>query len=144
MPEAIATGIRFMIRSKTPENPATVISRADTRKAPIASGIVALAPAPISSAAPGVDQAVTTGVRQRSDRPIQVMAMPRPSAHIQEPICSALAPIAAAPWNTITAELVKPTSTVTKPATTVEGEKSPSRIRPRLGPACPSSVGAGH
>jgi hypothetical protein len=65
---------------------------------------VALAPAPISSAAPGVDQAVTTGVRQRSDRPMQVMAMPRPSAHIHEPICSALAPIAAAPWNTITAE----------------------------------------
>ena len=42
--------------------------------------------------------------------------MPSPSAHIHEAICACDAPIARAAWNTITAELAKPTNTVMKPA----------------------------
>jgi hypothetical protein len=42
--------------------------------------------------------------------------MPRPSAHIQEVICAGVAPNACAAWNTMATELVKPTSTATKPA----------------------------
>jgi hypothetical protein len=42
--------------------------------------------------------------------------MPRPSAHIHEVICAGVAPKACAAWNTSATELVKPTSTATKPA----------------------------
>jgi hypothetical protein len=42
-----------------------VISAAETRKAPIASGIETPAALVISIAAPGVDQAVSTGTRKR-------------------------------------------------------------------------------
>ena len=55
---------------------------------------------------------------------MQVTPMPNPRAHIQEPISSGVAWRACAAWNTITAELVKPTSTVTKPATTADADKS--------------------
>ena len=36
--------------------------------------------------------------------------------HIHELICAGVAPSAVAAWNTIATELVKPTSTATKPA----------------------------
>jgi len=42
--------------------------------------------------------------------------MPRPSAHIQEVTCPGVAWKACAAWNTMATELVKPTSTATKPA----------------------------
>jgi len=45
----------------------------------------------ISIAAPGVDQAVSTGTRKRSDRAMLVSPMPTPSAHIQEAISAGLA-----------------------------------------------------
>ena len=63
MPEAIATGMRSIARSNQPEKPAIVISAAETRKAPVASSIVRPAALVTSRAAPGVDQAVTTGAR---------------------------------------------------------------------------------
>lgn len=47
---------------------------------------------------------------------MQVTAIAIPSDHIQELISAWLAPAAAAAWKTMAAELVKPTSTVTKPA----------------------------
>ena len=50
--------------------------------------------------------------------------MPRPSAQIHELISSGDAPSDCAAWNTITAELAKPTSTVTKPATIADSERS--------------------
>ncbi|MNV72345.1 hypothetical protein D3C71_1654230 [compost metagenome] len=50
--------------------------------------------------------------------------MPRPNAHIHEAICAWSAPTARAAWNTITAELAKPTSTVMKPAITAGRERS--------------------
>lgn len=42
-----------------------------------------------SSAAPGVDQAVTTGMRVRRLRPMQVSPLPIEIAQIQEPVCPA-------------------------------------------------------
>src|SRR5690349_23195623 len=50
--------------------------------------------------------------------------MPMPSAHIQEDTISGMAPKAWAAWNTIATELVKPTSTATKPAVKAERLKS--------------------
>jgi hypothetical protein len=46
--------------------------------------------------------------------------MPRPSAQIQEAVCAGVAPKACAAWKTMTTELVKPTSTATKPAARAE------------------------
>jgi hypothetical protein len=63
-------------------------------------------------------------MRKRNDNPMQVSPIPRPSAHIQDAISGGPAPTACAAWNTMTALLVNPTSTVTKPATTAETEIS--------------------
>ena len=61
--DAMATGMRFITRSNKPLKPTAVMSRPHKRKAPMASGIVRPdAPAAIT-AAPGVDQAVSTGLR---------------------------------------------------------------------------------
>ena len=70
---------------------------------------------------------MTTGIFQRSDRLMQVRPMPMPSAHIHEAVCAGVAPSACAAWNTIAAELAKPTSTVTKPAATAASDWSRSR-----------------
>jgi hypothetical protein len=64
---------------------------------------------------------------------MQVTPMPSPSAHIHEAICAWSAPTACAAWNTITAELAKPTSTVMKPATMAGIERSRHHVR---APAC--------
>ena len=79
---------------------------------------------PAMSAAPGVDQAVKTGWRYHQDRPIVLSPMPRPRAQIQDVAWAGVAPRACAAANTITTELVKPTSTATKPATSAAKEKS--------------------
>ena len=86
---------------------------------------------PAISAAPGVDQAVSTGCRVHSDSPIEVMPMPRPSAHIHDVVCAGVAPSACAAAKTMATELVKPTSTATKPATTADSDRSFQK--PRIG-----------
>ena len=63
MPDASDTGMRLIIRSKKPENPHTAISNADSRNAPMASDNGKPAALLINIAAPGVDHAVTTGMR---------------------------------------------------------------------------------
>src|SRR5260370_14663414 len=55
---------------------------------------------------------------------MHVSPMPSPRASIHEPTWASVAPTAPAAWKTMTAALAKPTSTVTKPATTAETEKS--------------------
>ena len=55
--------MRSITRAKAPLAPAATISAAQTMKAPMASAIGTPAPAVTSSAAPGVDQAVSTGWR---------------------------------------------------------------------------------
>jgi hypothetical protein len=124
MPEAIEIGRRPIILSKQPLNPETVISIAETRKAPIASGIETPAALVISIAAPGVDQAVRIGTRKRNERVMLVRPMPRPRAPIHEAISAGVACSVRAAWRTITAELVKPTRTATKPAIRDAMEKS--------------------
>jgi hypothetical protein len=108
------------------------MSRAERRKAPVASSIERPAALVTSRAAPGVDQAVTTGIRYRSERSAQVRPIPSPRASIHEPTWAVDAPTAPAAWKTITAELAKPTSTVTKPAATAEMDRSRRMVmRPR-------------
>src|SRR5882762_5538651 len=55
---------------------------------------------------------------------MHVAPIPTPSARIHDPISSGVAPNARAAWNTSLAELVNPTSTVTKPAATAASETS--------------------
>ncbi len=105
-------------------------------KPPVAAGKLVPCVA-TSSAAPGVDHAVSTGWRYQSDRPMLVTPMPMPSAHSHDVICAGDAPSACAPWKMMATELVKPTSTAMKPATMAERETSlnmaarvPDRGRP--------------
>ena len=91
-------------------------------KAPTASFIVKppARPALASTAAPGVLQATITGLRNHSEGTSVHRPMPRPIAHIHEAITAGVAPKACAAWNTMAIELVKPTSTATKPALKAE------------------------
>ena len=115
-----------MPRSNMPLKPTNAVDIATSTNAPIASDSGTPALLAISIAAPGVDHAVTIGIRQRSDRPMQVTPMPMPNAHSQDAVSASDAPSVCAAWNTITAELVNPTSTVTKPAATDDGAMSRS------------------
>ena len=107
-----------MTRSNHPVAPASVISAAQTMNAPTASAMEnpPARPAVASTAAPGVDQATITGFLRISEGMAEHRPMPRPRAHIQEVICAGVAWNACAAWNTMATELVKPTSTATKPA----------------------------
>ena len=80
-----------------------------------------------SSAAPGVDQAVSTGARQMSDSVTQVTPMPMPRAHIHEASWAASAPAALAAWKMMATELVYPTSTAMNPEETEEGRNQSAR-----------------
>ncbi len=55
--------MRCMRRANSPVTPLRVISAALNRKAPTASAMLKLPRLPASSAAPGVDQAVSSGAR---------------------------------------------------------------------------------
>ena len=90
-------------------------------------------PALASTAAPGVLQAIITGFFSHSDGKAVVSPMPRPSAHIQDVVCSGVAPKACAAWKTSATELVKPTNTATKPATAADRLRSRKKLM-RRGP----------
>jgi hypothetical protein len=104
-----------------------MMSKALTMKAPVASGTVTPC-VTANTAAPGVDQAVNTGCRYQRLNTKLVPPMPKPRAHIQDAVCASLAPKACAAAKTMTAELVNPTSTATKPATTVDRDASLSHF----------------
>jgi hypothetical protein len=93
---ARACGMRSMTRANQPVAPARVMSSAHTRKAPTPSAMGTPTPAVASKAAPGVDQAVSTGWRYQTLSPRLVRPMPRPRAQIQEAACAGVAPKAAA------------------------------------------------
>ncbi len=78
--------MRSMTRANQPVAPASVMSSAQTMKAPTACSIGTPAPAVTSSAAPGVDQAVSTGWRYHRLRPRLVRPMPRPNAQIHDAV----------------------------------------------------------
>ena len=121
--------MRSITRSNQPLAPARTMSSAETMNAPVASAMPKwpAAPATASTAAPGVLHAIITGFFSQSEGSSVVRPMPQPSAHIHEAACAGEAPSDCAAWNTIATELVKPTSTATKPAVTAENETSPSR-----------------
>ena len=118
--------MRFITRSNQPVAPASVMNSAHTMKAPTASAMEKppASPAVANTAAPGVDQATMTGWRSSSEGTSEHSPMPSPSAHIHEVICAGVAPKACAAWNTMATELVKPTSTATKPAVKAERLRS--------------------
>ena len=99
-------------------------------------------PAVASTAAPGVLQATMTGCLRMSEGMAEARPMPSPSAHIHEVICAGVAPNACAAWNTMATELVKPTSTATKPAVAAERftsrRKAMERLSMPLGMTTPS------
>jgi len=93
--------MRSITCANQPVNPASVTRAAQATKAPTACSIGTPTPALTSSAAPGVLQAVSTGLRVHSDSPAEVTPMPRPSAHIHDTVCACVAPSAAAAWKTM-------------------------------------------
>ena len=101
----MATGMRSISFSNQPLAPATVMSRPQTTKAPIASGI-STPEVEASRAAPGVDQAVSTGWRVHRLKARLVTPMPRPSAQSHEAVCAAVAPSATVAWKMMATELV--------------------------------------
>src|SRR3989344_4489055 len=122
--EASASGMRFMMRSNQPVAPLAHISTPHTRKAPTASARLTPVAALAITAAPGVDQVISTGMRVHSDRPMVDRPMPMPSASTQDVTCSGVAPSDRAAWKISAIVLVKPTSVATKPADTDDSELS--------------------
>ncbi len=113
-----------MTLSNQPVTPNSVISAAQTMKRhrpPRPWKTRWPAPAVASTAAPGVHQATITGFCSHSEGITEHSPMPIPSAHIHEAIISGVATKACAAWKTMATELVKPTSTATKPAVKAEG-----------------------
>ena len=82
-----------MMRSNQPVTPTRMMNAALTMKAPMASPMEKppARPAVANTAAPGVDQATMTGMRKISEGTSEQSPMPRPSAQIQEVICSGVA-----------------------------------------------------
>ncbi len=85
-------------RSNQPVTPNSVISTAQAMNAPTACGMVKAPPAAAvaNTAAPGVLQAIITGMRSHSEGSSDAKPMPSPSAHIHEAVCAGVAPKAVA------------------------------------------------
>ena len=93
MAAAIALGTFCINVSNQPVTPHST-ANAENKNAPTASPIDTPASAVTSSAAPGVNHAVGTGVYAQA-RPALVTPIPMPSAHtaaMKEPICAGVAP----------------------------------------------------
>ncbi|MGF6859312.1 hypothetical protein OKW29_008223 [Paraburkholderia sp. CI3] len=99
-------GIRFISASNQPVTPTSVSSAAQKMNAPIACAYSTCGSDDTSSAAPGVDHAITIGARKRSDRLIVHRPMPIDSAQIHDEICASLRCAAWPAWNISTSELV--------------------------------------
>ena len=115
---ASGAGIAVMSRSKRRETPASTVSPPETTKAPSAAGYPpCTCPAPISTAAPGVDQAMLSGIRDRQDSTMPSTPMPMLSVASPDADSARSAPIACSPASTTENEPTKPTSAATSPAT---------------------------
>ena len=90
--------MRSIRRSNQPVTPTSVVSAAQTKKAPVASAMPKPpeAPAVASTAAPGVLHATMTGSRNHSDGTSVHRPMPQPSAQIHDAVCAGVAPSAVA------------------------------------------------
>jgi len=76
------------------------INAAATRKMAVAVGQVMPGGVAANNAAPGVDQASTTGMRVFNESAMPPTAKPRHSAVTAEPVCSTEAPSARIAWTT--------------------------------------------
>ena len=95
MAAAMGSGMAAIIRPSGRMAPVARISVAARRNAPTPCAM--LRPVlPAISAAPGVDQASTTGLRVQKLRPAEPAALARLMARTQESVSSGLAPSAAA------------------------------------------------
>lgn len=92
MAEATALGIFSANRPKAGTRPSTMASTAATTKTPTATGQEIPEVVPASRAAPGVDQARTTGILRPSDIAPPARPIPRHRAVTADPVCSGLAP----------------------------------------------------
>ena len=116
---ASAGGIEAIARPSAPHSPLSTMSAPQTRNAPTAAGNPPLgAPVDTSSAAPGVDQAIATGIRTRRLMRIATTPAPTQSASRPDVASSRSAPTACSPASTTGNEPENPTSAVTQPART--------------------------
>src|SRR3954468_22183697 len=116
MAEAIGTGILAIQRPSAPHRPHRTMSTPQTTNAPSAAAYPPdTAPEEISSAAPGVDQAIATGRRRRRAIAMTTTAIATHRYSRPEAAWSASAPTARRPASTSAKVLAKPTSEATIP-----------------------------
>ena len=98
-------GISFINRANRPVTPHSRISAFANINTPMVSASVTPCRLVASRAAPGVDQAVSTGALYHHDNASVLIPIPSPSAVIHPAICCVLAPAAAAACQIMAAEL---------------------------------------
>ena len=99
IPAAIPSGISATARPSGFISPVSRIIAPASTKAPTPCAMVSPSVAAIS-AAPGVDQASTTGTRLCQDSSAEPAALPSEIARTQEAVCAGVAPSAAAAAST--------------------------------------------
>ena len=125
-------GISFIRRANNPVTPHSRMSALAKMKIPMVSASVTPCRLVANSAAPGVDQAVSTGALYHQESASVLTPIPIPRAVIQPAICCAFAPAAAAACQIMAAELAYPTRTATKPARTAGKSEDEGRIKTPL------------
>ncbi|MOA15641.1 hypothetical protein D3C78_1358080 [compost metagenome] len=89
---ASAGGKRFISASKAPLTPISHTARPASTKPPMASGYGTPGRDASSTAAPGVDHAVITGIFQRHDSHSPATPEPSDTAHSHEASCAGVSP----------------------------------------------------
>ena len=110
-------GIAAIDRASQGTRPVTTMSAPHSRNAPTAApNPPAGVPAEISSAAPGVDHAMLTGIRVRSPSTSATSPEPRHTASSPDAAWLSSAPAARSPVSTTANAPANPTSAATTPA----------------------------
>ena len=110
IPDATCAGMRAASRPSAGISPSTTIIAAAATNTPVATGHPAAVALAAISAAPGVDQASTTGIFCHQLRKMLPIAMPAHSAVTIDPICPAVPPSACPACTTSTTVPPKPMS----------------------------------
>ena len=97
--------VGLISRAKIPVTPHRNISPEAKINTPTASLMVTPDKLVTSSAIPGVDQAVSTGILYQSDNPIVVTPIPIPSIISQPPVCAASSPATSSACKIMATEL---------------------------------------
>ncbi len=122
MPASIAlasgVGMRVIARVSAGHSPVMAMSTPQTMNAPTAAEkLWVVAWAAISSAAPGVDQANDSGIRNRRLSTIAMIACAMHSVRSPDAASAGVAPTARRPASTSTKALANPVTAPTRPAT---------------------------